>query len=192
MNAPVAERRWTTMIGPWSLTVALLAGAWVLNTVALPNGSSEASFVTRTTVGESGTTRNLELTVRDVRVTRTVTDPKGWSAEGTWLVVEVDAASRDSQYAASLGFAELTVGERTFRATERGETFYRARLVTGVPRSGSIAFELPADALKGEGTLRLGIPADARYDGLIEVPVALGDIPVEDEIVLPETGWTER
>jgi len=196
VSAPVAaERRWTAMIGPWSLTVALLAGAWVLNTVALPDGSSEASFVTRTTIGESATTRNLELTVTGVRAARTLTDPQGWSAggektQGTWLVIDLDAAALQSQYAASLGFAELTIGDRTFGATERGETFYRQRLVTGVPRSGSLAFELPADALKGTATLRLSIPADVRYDGIIELPIALGDIPVEESIVLSETGWT--
>lgn len=174
---------------PWLLTAVLLAGASVLNAVALPDGSSEASFITRTTVGEAATTRNLTLTVTDVRAARTVTSASGWSAEGTWLVVDVDAAARDSQYAARLGFAELIIGERTFRATERTDTFYQQRLVTGVMRRGGLAFELPDDALTGTAALRLGIPPDARYDGLIEVPIDLDDIPIENEVALPETGW---
>jgi hypothetical protein len=168
----------------------LLAGAWVLNTIALPDGSSEASFVTRTAIGETATTRNLELTVTDVRAARTLTDPQGWSAEGTWLVVDLDAAALQSQYAASLGFAELTIGDRTYSATDRGETFYRQRLVTGVPRSGSLAFELPAEVLKGTATLRLSIPADVRYDGVIEMPIPLEDVAVEEAIVLSNPGWT--
>jgi len=201
MSAPIAaERRWTAKLAPWSLTVALLAGAWALNTVALPDGSSEASFATRTTIGEPAATRNLELTVTDVRAARTLTDPQGWSAggekaQGTWLVVDLDAAATQSQYAATLGFAELTIGERTFGATERGETFFRQRLVTGVPRSGSLAFELPDDvikgtALQGTATLRLSIPSDVRYDGIIEIPIPMEELPVEESIVLAETGWT--
>lgn len=191
MSAPVAaERRWTAKIAPWSLTVALLAGAWVLNTVALPDGSSEASFATRATIGEAATTRNLELTVTGVRAARTLTDPQGWSAEGAWLVVDLDAAATQSQYAATLGFAELTIDERTFRATERGETFFRQRLVTGVPRSGSLAFELPDDSLHGTAMLRLSVSSDVRYDGIIEIPIALEDLPIDESIVLSETGWT--
>lgn len=191
MTGPVAaERRWARRIAPWSLTAVLLAGAWVLNTVALPDSSSEASFATRTAIGETATTRNLELTVTDVRAARTLTDPQGWSAEGTWLVVDLDAAALQSQYAASLGFAELTIGDRTYSATDRGETFYRQRLVTGIPRSGSLAFELPAEALKGTATLRLSIPADVRYDGVIEMPIPLEDVAVEEAIVLSNPGWT--
>ncbi|MDQ0615186.1 hypothetical protein QF046_002827 [Microbacterium sp. W4I4] len=200
MTSVAAERRWAAKITPWTLTVVLLAGAWALNTVALPDGSSEASFATRTTIGEPAATRNLELTVTDVRAARTITDPQGWSAgfektQGTWLVVDLDAASVQSQYAASLSFAELTIGDRTFGATERGETFFRQRLVTGVPRSGSLAFELPDDviegeALKGTATLRLGVPSDVRYDGIIETLITLEDLPVEESIILAETGWT--
>jgi len=191
VTAPVvAERRWTAKILPWAMTAVLLAGAWVLNTVALPDGASEASFATRTAIGEPAATRNLELTVTGVRAARTLTDARGWSADGTWLVVDMDAAALQSQYAASLGFAELTIGDRIFGATERGETFFRQRLVTGVPRSGSLAFELPDEALKGTATLRLSIPSDVRYDGVIEIPIALEDVPVEESIVLSETGWT--
>lgn len=175
---------------PWLLTLVLLAGAWVLNAVALPDGSSEASFLTPATVGHAATARNLTLTVTDVRAARSIADPTGRTLESTWVVIDVDAEALDSQYGATLGFAELTVGGRTFRATERVESFFRQRLVPGVPRSGAVAFELPTDALKGTGTLRLGIPSDARYDGLVELTIDLGDIPVEDAITLPTTDWT--
>ncbi|MDT0158169.1 hypothetical protein Q9R19_11085 [Microbacterium sp. ARD32] len=175
---------------PWLLTLVLLAGAWLLNSIALPEGSSEESFFTRATVGEAATARNLELTVTDVRAARGIADPRGWSAQGTWLVVELDAQALTTQYAASLGFAELTIADRVFRATERGETFFRGRLVPGVPRSGAIAFELPGDALQGTATLRLGVPSDARYDGLVELAFDAEDIPVEDAITLPTTDWT--
>lgn len=179
---------------PWLLTLALLAAAWVLNAVALPDGSSEASFLTPAAVGQAATARNLELAVTDVRLARSVTDPLDWTAEGTWMIVELDAQARESQYAATLGFAELTIGDRTFRATERGQSMFRTRLVTGVPRSGAVAFELPADALTDAASrtakLRLGIPSDARYDGLIELTIDLHDIPVEDTVALPQTDWT--
>ncbi|GAA3939045.1 hypothetical protein GCM10022383_16360 [Microbacterium soli] len=175
---------------PWLLTLVLLAGAWALDAVALPDGASEASFLTPATVGHAATARNLEVTVTDVRAAERITDPLGWSADGTWVVVELDAAARDSQYGATLGHAELTVGGRTFRATERGETFFRRLLVPGVPRSGAVAFELPPDARSGTASLRLGIPSDARYDGLVELTIDLDDVPVEESITLPATDWT--
>lgn len=178
-------------VARWALTLLLLTGAWFLVKVTLPEGSSLAPFPTVATIGEQASARNLVVTVTDVHAARRVTSSDGWSADGTWLVVDLEAAS--VQEPSLLSHANLFIGERTFAPTDRGTTFARHPLMTGVPQSGSLAFELPADALRGTATLRLGLlTADdgtVPLDGVIELMIDLDATPVEAEVPLQENGW---
>lgn len=190
---PRPRRSWRATLLPWGLTALLLACAWAVNAVSLPFGSAEASFPNRTAVGQTATIRNLSLVVTDVHAARSITDATGWSADGTWLVVDVDAAAVESQYGSALAFAELTIGDRTFSATERGASLFRSgALVPGVMRHGSLAFELPSDALAGTAELRLANTLRVEDDGVIEVPIDLDGLAVQDSVTLAETGWTDR
>ena len=177
----------------WLLTTALLACAWVLVKVTLPGDAPDAPFPAVAQIGEEAVTRNLVATVTDVHLTNRVTDAEGWSAEGTWLVIDLDAASGVTQRLSTLRLAELTIGERTFSATDRGTTFLAQRLVTAVPRSGSLAFELPDDVVGDRATLRLGVPGSGGFevlrDGVIDLPIDLATLPVEAEVLLVENGW---
>jgi hypothetical protein len=177
----------------WAATLALLAGAWVVTKVTLPDDAMIAPFPHAATIGEPTTTRNLAVTVTDVHLAHQVTDSTGWTAEGNWLVIDLEAATVVTQNLGTLRLAQLTVGDRTFSATDRGTTFAAQSLVTGVPRSGSLAFELPDDALDGRATLRLGIPSgsagEVLLDDVIDLPITLGDLAVEDEALLDENGW---
>lgn len=194
MSAPAAAAptTWRAKLVPWGITIVLLAATWAVNTVALPYDSDEASFPVRTNVGHHATAGNLSLTVTDVHAARSITDSKGWSADGTWLVVDVDAAAVQSQSGSSLTFAELTIGDRTFSATERGDTLFNTgALIPGVMRHGSLAFELPTGALEGQATLQLANTQRVEDNSVIEVPIDLGGLTVEDSVTLPETGWTK-
>ena len=62
-------------------------------------------------------------------------------------------------------------------------------LVTGVPRHGSIAFELPEGALKGPATLVFASEYVTSADGVIEITVDLDDVAVQNEVVLDPIGW---
>lgn len=177
----------------WALTIALLAGAWVVSKVTLPDDATIAPFPHAAVIGEPTTTRNLTVTVTDVHLARLVADSTGWTAEGNWLVIDLEAATVATQNLGSLRLTQLTVGNRTFTATDRGTTFAAQSLITGVPRSGSLAFELPDDALDGRATLRLGVPSGAigevLLDDVIDLPLALDELTVEDEVLLDENGW---
>ena len=173
----------------WSFTVVLIVAAWGISKATLPDDAATAPFTTIATLGEPAAARNLAVTVTDVRVASRVTDAAGWTAEGTWVVVDLEAAAVVTQNATNLRFAQLVIGDRTFEATDRGETFYEQRLITGVPRSGSLAFELPDDAITGTATLRLGTDREVLLDGLVELTLQLDELPVEAEITLEETGW---
>ncbi|MEV4776104.1 hypothetical protein [Microbacterium sp. LWH12-1.2] len=184
-----AKNTMKTIVLPWLLTLGLLAGAWAVVKITLPVGSAQEPFVTVATLDEEATARNFAVTVTDVHAARTVIGADDWSAEGTWLIVDLEASAEVKQEGTSLRVATLTIGERTFSATERGTTFYRQGLVTGVPRSGSLAFELPDDALSGDATLRLGATGNPVLDGVIEMRIDLEALPVESEVTLQENGW---
>lgn len=171
----------------------MLVAAWGLTQVTLSDDAALAPFVTTAERGEPATARNLAVTVTDVRAARAVSDAGGWSAEGTWVVVDLEAAAVVSQQNARLTLAELVIGDRTYSATDRGTTFRDESLVPGVPRSGSLAFELPADALTGTATLRLGVPEgrdDAALDGIVELTIDLDALTVEPEATIDENGWS--
>ncbi len=173
----------------WTLTAALLAGAWTLNRLTLPEDAPESAFSTIARLDEPATTRNLAVTVTDVRRAHGVTDADGWSADGNWIVVDIEAAAVVTQRGTGLRLAELVVDGRTFHATERGTTFHRQQLVPGVPRSGTLAFEVPTEITSGQATLRFGTSSDERLDGIIELHVELDDLTVQNETVLDENGW---
>lgn len=180
----------------WLLTAALLACAWMVSKAALPDSSTIEAFPATAQIGEETGARNLVVTVTDARIASRVSDAAGWTADGNWLVIDLEAAGAGEHGPSALSLAELTIGERTFSATERGTTFARQVLVTGVPRSGSLAFELPDDETRETGVLRLGIPTGARgevlLDGVIDLPLDLSTLPVSSEIVLDENGWARR
>ncbi|KJQ55910.1 hypothetical protein [Microbacterium sp. SA39] len=177
----------------WSLTFVLLAGAWGLSKATLPDDAALAAFPVVAELDEPATSRNLAVTITDVHAARRVADADGWSAEGTWLVVDLEAATVEAQDGDILSFAELTIGDRRFTATDRGTSFYRQRLITGVPRAGSLAFELPDGALTGTGVLRLGLPTgppgEILIDDVIELRIDLDELPLEAEVTLDENGW---
>lgn len=185
-----ARRRLVKAAAPWALSIALVVGAWGLTQLQKNEDARYDPFVTHAEVGEHAEARNIAVTVTDVHAARAVSDGS-WRAEGTWLVVDLDAASTRDQSGAALRVTDLRIGDRTYSATERGTSMVQLPLVTGVPQHGSIAFELPEDALTGSATLVFAENDDYAADGIVEVSLDLDDIAVEREVRLDEIGWAE-
>ncbi|MGN7861879.1 hypothetical protein ACTJI8_14960 [Microbacterium sp. 22303] len=186
--SPPTRNRWGTA-GVWALSIVLVVAAWGLTQVQKPDDAPYDSFVSTTTVGERATTRNLAVTVTRVRAARSVSDGDRWHADGTWLVVDLDAAAVVDQFGAALYVADLHLGDRTYSATERGKSARGMILVTGVPRHGSLAFELPEGTLKGTATLEFAADYSTAADGVIQVTVDLDQVPLQNEVELDPTGW---
>lgn len=182
--------RWAS----WAAGVALLVAAWLVALVTPPDDAAEQPFAVTAEVGEPAQGRNLAVTVTGVRAADEVS-LGGWSAAGTWVVVDLDAAAVRSAQGTLLSYATLTIGDREYRASERPATasltdaMFRTALIPGIPRSGSLAFELAPDARAGTAVLRLGIADDPRLDSLIELRIDLDEVPVEPAAELRETGW---
>lgn len=172
----------------WTIGIALIAAAWAVVQVTPEDAAAEAPFAVRAAVGEEATGRALSVTVTDVRLgDRAVAG--GWRAEGTWVVVDLRAQALREEQGSLLGHAALVIDGTTYRASERPASMFRSPLAVGIPREGSIAFELPADLADRSGTLQLALDAETRLDSLIEVPLDLGALDPQDEVDLLTDGW---
>lgn len=187
---PTGLRRFLRVFLPWALSLALVLASWALTRLQKDDDAIYDSFVTHGVVGEQARARNIDATITDVHVARSVSDGDRWQADGTWIVVDVDAAAVQTQTAALLR-AQLRVGPRTYSATERGETAINLRLIPGVAKRGSVAFEVPADVPRKQATVVLSWHRGDDADGVIEVAVDLGEIPIEERVVLDEIGWAQ-
>lgn len=185
-------RRWAA----WSIGLAFVVLAWFV-AGATPDGEDRLTdpFPVPAEIGETAEGRNLGVIVHGVTVADRVTSG-GWHAEGTWLVVDLDAWTIRTESPGALGAALLTVGDRTFRASERpgnysaSASLLRTGLHLDLPQSGSLAFELPADAVDDRGTLQLAIAETMSGDSVIEVEIDLAALTPVAELELPATEWT--
>lgn len=181
-------KRWVAALGGAALVVA----AWAVALVTPDDEAAERPFVVPVAVGDRGEGRNLAIVVTGLRAADAATID-GWQATGPWLVVALEAAAMRSETGSQLSHATLAVGDRTFRASERPpDTLFRSSLAVGVPRSGSIAFELPDEAFgDDEAVLRLGLSDDPRLDSLIELSFDPSTLERADEAELAPTRWAE-
>lgn len=177
----------------WIVAAALVAGAWAVTAFTPDDDAGADAFTLTASIGEHVGGRNIAVTVLSVRAAHGIESESGWSADGTWVVVDMSAEAVVSQADGLLSTATLRLGERTFSATERGPdemSLYRTPLVPGVPKSGSVAFEVPDDALAESGVLRLSTSSRPWGDTVIEVPVDLSRVDVAPVIEVADTGWT--
>ncbi|WP_285137373.1 hypothetical protein [Microbacterium sp. lyk4-40-TSB-66] len=172
----------------WAIGAALVALAWGVVQITPSDDAATEPFAVPVAVGETALARAFEVSVTDPRLGTRAT-AGSWSAEGTWLVVDVTATARYDEMNALLLHAELMVDGVAYRASERPASIFRQPLAVGVPRSGSLAFELPAAAVDRTGSLTLGLSDDTRLDSLVEVPIDLGSLTRQADVELTPTGW---
>jgi hypothetical protein len=174
----------------WAIGAALVATAWLVALVTPGEEQPQGPFPVAAVVGEQAAGRNISATITDLRRASTVT-ADGWSADGNWLVVDLDAAAVVSEHGASLRHAFIEIDGVRYSASDRPDSLVTTALAAGIPRSGSLAFELPADLETGTGTLELALAprGDVRGDSMIVLSFDLADVPVADETELRETGW---
>lgn len=175
-------------LSSWGIGAVLVAAAWLVGHLSPAEDAYSAPFAVHAELGEEATGRDIAVTVLEVRAAGEELSG-GWVTPGVWVVLDLEAASVRSESASSLAHATLRVGDRSYRATERLPGLFRTQLGAGIARSGSIAFEIPADEMAGVATLELGTSTETRLDSLIVVPIDLDAVQVEDEVALRPTRW---
>lgn len=172
----------------WTVGAGILVLAWGVVQITPDEDAAVEPFRVPAAVGETAAARAFDVAVSDPRVgDRAVAG--AWAADGTWLVVDITATARIDEEGALLSHAELVVDGVAYRASERPDSFFRSPLAVGIPRSGSLAFELPRDVAARTGTLALGLSDETRLDSMVEVPIDLSALPREAEVQLIATGW---
>lgn len=187
-----AERRLPAWAA-WCLGGALVVAAWFVALGTPDEDHVQASFPVPVAVGEQGVGRNIAATITDIRRTSALT-ADDWSAEGNWVVVELDVSAVTSEESATLSHAELVVDGVRYSASERPDSLRGWALSAGIPHAGGLAFELPEGLDSGDVTLELALAPlyDTRLDSVIVTRFDLGSVPVTTSDELPETDWAHR
>lgn len=186
MKADRMRRPWVA----WVIGLGLIVAAWFVALVTPGTDVAQAPFTATAVLGEEAAGRNITATITDLRRADSVSEHDGsWSADGNWLVVDLDAASVVSERGALLQHAMIEIDGVRYSASERPDTIAGAPLSAGIPQSGSLAFELPDDLDAGDGVLELAVRSDTRLDSLILLPFDLAEVPRVDDAELVKTGW---
>lgn len=177
---------------PWLAASALVLAAGALTLATPPDDALTAPFAIRGSVGETVTSRTMQVEVTGAGFADTIAVPDAsWQADGNWLVIEVEASAPRSEEDASVRLVTLEIDGRLFQASERpAESLLQSRLHVGTAISGSLAFELPADVRTGDGVLRLSTSSPTPLlDDVVAITVHLDDLPTVDTIELERPDW---
>ncbi|MFJ4222935.1 hypothetical protein [Microbacterium sp. NPDC089695] len=164
---------------PWILGAALAIGAGAVTAVTPTDDDVLAPFSLRAEVGDAVSSRTMAATVTAATLADEIVVPDaGWSAEGDWLVVTIEASARHTEVDAAVQLATLTVDGRVFLASERPSAALRGTpLRAGIDTAGMLAFELPPDATGGTAELRLTTAfITSELDDMIVVTIDLDDL----------------
>lgn len=167
---------------------ALVVAAWGVAVVTPTDDDVVRPFSVPLTLDERAVGRNLAVTVDDVSRTESVSTDE-WTAEGNWVVVDLSCEATVEE-GASLRLATLTIDGAIYQASERPASFFEQSLAVGIPRSGSLAFELPANISGGSATLTLGLTTDPRLDSVLTYDFDLAGLELRPTTELNATGWT--
>ncbi|MFB7894459.1 hypothetical protein ACFC1I_19810 [Microbacterium sp. NPDC056044] len=174
----------------WALAAAFLVTAWFVALATPGEEQAQSPFVVTAAIDEPATGRNLEATVVDIRRAAEVRAHDGrWAAEGNWVVVDLEVAAVTTERFARLGHAMLEIDGVRYSASDRPASLVRAQLAAGIPQTGSLAFELPADLDSGHAVLELALRSDTRLDSMIVLPFDVADAARVARAELGETGW---
>jgi hypothetical protein len=177
-------------LATWVIGVGLVVAAWLVALVTPGADEIVAPFSVHAAVDEEATGRNIQVTVTELRRASEVS-AGDWSAEGNWLVVDLDAASVVSEFGVLFNHVELVIDGVRYSASERPDSLRGQGLSAGIPRTGSVAFELPKGLVAGSAVLELALDGDTRLDSVIIVAFDLQDVREADEAELVDTGWSK-
>ncbi|MFS0734383.1 hypothetical protein ABC304_01025 [Microbacterium sp. 1P10UB] len=172
----------------WTIGLALLVAAWAVIQITPSDDAAVTPFDVSGAIGDSVSGRAFEASVTDVRLGDRA-EADGWSAESTWVVVDVTAQALLDEQGSLLGHADLIVDGVRYRASERPTSVFRTGLSVGLPRSGSIAFEVPAGVTERSGVIELGLTEETRLDSVVRVPVDLAELDRSPDVELRRTEW---
>ena len=187
---------------PWmawtagAVLTALAFVAWNLTPASTLTYSAAAfrqPFDVPMTIGEQAQGRTRIAIVEHVRGGDALQDQYGDIRPGTWVVVDAALDSTGADPLTVLDLCELVVDGAVYLPTDRfSYGVDSGYLEAGLPREGSIVFELPAGLTTGHAQLRLGTDALAKLDDRLVLDLDLDDVDFRGTAVVEEATWSER
>ncbi|WP_456286169.1 hypothetical protein M1D46_16780 [Microbacterium sp. JZ70] len=176
----------------WGVGLALVGAAWGVMQLTPDDDVMREPFRTWASVGERVETRTLAGAVTDARLGERISDESGWRDTGMWLVLDLEIAAMETDADRSLEHVRLTLDDGTvYTASERPEdSLYRAPTHVGLPRTGSVAFELPPEAADERARIDIGTDLEPWVDALISLDLDLGSLEVRPSVELLPLGWS--
>jgi hypothetical protein len=188
--APPAARRLPTWAA-WAIGLTCIVAAWFVALVTPGEQQTQAPFEVPATIGETAVGRNLVVTFTDLRRAPEVA-AKGWTAEGNWLVADLEAQSVLTEDTTRLFKVQLEIDGRRFSASERPASLKDQPLAVGIPREGSLAFELPDGLDTGNARIEIALNADPSLDSMVVLSFDLDEVPTVDRTELLPTEWADQ
>lgn len=190
-TAPIAPTSRLPGWAAWIIGAGLIVAAWFVALVTPGEEQAQAPFPVAAVVGEPATGRTITATITDIRRAAVVSAPDGWTAEGNWLVVDLEAAAVLSEDSGYIRHAMVEIGGVRYSASDRPNLLLNQPLAIGPSRTGSLAFELPDGLDAGAATLELASDStDVRLDSMIVLSFDLAEVPAVETAELAETDWT--
>lgn len=181
MSEPGSHRAPRGRFAEGLASIGSLTGAGLLILVALAVGSlipgsdedvdhQERPFAVRGAVGDTRSTRDLDVRVTGVRGAGKIKDDeRTHDTGGVWIIVKLRVATRTE--AGLIPYAAVRDGKgRTFRLSSRIEQSLDGRtLQPGIPLTGELVFEVPRDAASDLTVLFADSSLDRRMDLQVEI-----------------------
>lgn len=176
---------------PWIVGAALVLGAGLV-TAATPDDEDVVGPMTvHGTARDTVASRSIIATVTGASFADEVQE-SGWSVEGNWLVLTLDASAASTEVDATIQLATLAVDGRVFQASERPSTSLTGTaLRVGTDTAGMLAFELPSGLDSGTAELRLAPSySTPELDDLVVISLELGDLSRTPSAQLHAPEWS--
>jgi hypothetical protein len=191
--------RWRQLANGVVLTVILAVSAVVIHT-SPDRDLQQSAIPVPGVVGEPASGRNIRATVHSVALTESVTAGNGWAGTtpGVWVVADVTVEALLDDRGVTLGTAMLRVGDVLYSASIRPQdaTIAERGLSTGVPMSGPLMFEIPAEVVTGEAgadaAIELAASSDPRVDSLLVISVDLTALRERPSVEVDYPVWGDR
>jgi len=176
----------------WLTAAGLLVVGGIAVATAPQPGTIADPFLIRGSIGELVSARTLAVEIDGIRITHELEleyDESSLGTDGLWVIVDLTVIPQLASQ--NLSYSTLQIGERRYRMQDlpypaMTGLYYGA----GVPMHGSIAFEVPADAVASAAAstadVFVQIQFDPQLDDVAVVTVDLRSVEPSPSAVIDE------
>lgn len=178
----------------WGIGVASLAAAWAIGPFVPTEDDVQAPFYSQGSLGGPAVTlREASVRLLDASASEELQRPGYVSATSQWVSFTLEATGHSNEGEnPQLKHVTLHVGDRVYSPTDQTSvSFASTNLVTGVPRSGPVVFEIAKEDAGAPAELQVSTRVlDERLDAVATFPVDLSSVKRVDSLNPSTPDWS--